>query len=107
MSFSDYRTALVTGAAYGGVQSVTLIQSFADGDDQHRVSVAWNVGFDLGTGLGAAVVGVIAAQSSFRAAFFALACGCLLAAAALSAAQLWTRDRRLAAAARDLNLAIP
>ena len=73
--------ALVTGAAYGGLQSVTLIQAFAEGDDQHRVSVAWNVGFDLGTGLGAVVVGVIAAQSSFRAAFFALACACLVAAA--------------------------
>ena len=73
--------ALVTGVAYGGLQSVTLIQAFAEGDDQHRVSVAWNVGFDLGTGLGAVVVGVIAAQSSFRAAFFALACACLVAAA--------------------------
>ena len=72
--------ALVTGAAYGGLQSVTLIKAFADGEDHHRVSVAWNVGFDLGTGLGAAVVGLIAAQSSFRAAFWALACGCLLAA---------------------------
>ena len=73
--------ALVTGAAYGGLQSVTLIQAFAEGDDRHRVSVAWNVGFDLGTGLGAVVVGVIAAQSSFRVAFFALACACLVAAA--------------------------
>jgi MFS family permease len=72
--------ALVTGVAYGGLQSVTLIQAFADGDDRHRVSVAWNVGFDLGTGLGAAVVGVIAAQSSFRTAFLALACACLLGA---------------------------
>ena len=43
--------------AYGGLQSVTLIKAFADGEDHHRVSVAWNVGFDLGTGLGAAVVG--------------------------------------------------
>ena len=76
--------ALVTGAAYGGLQSVTLIKAFAEGDDQHRVSVAWNVGFDLGTGLGAMVVGVIAAQSSFRTAFFALACACLLAAVATS-----------------------
>lgn len=70
--------ALVTGVAYGGLQSVTLIQAFADGDDRHRVSVAWNVGFDLGTGVGAAVVGVIAAQSSFRTAFLALACACLV-----------------------------
>ena len=75
--------ALVTGVAYGGLQSVTLIQAFADGDDQHRVSVAWNVGFDLGTGLGAAVVGVIAAQSSFRTAFLALACACLAGAVAV------------------------
>jgi hypothetical protein len=30
--------------------------------------------------VGAAVVGLIAAQSSFRAAFFALACACLLGA---------------------------
>ena len=73
--------ALVTGVAYGGLQSVTLIKAFADGaGDHHRVSVAWNVGFDLGTGLGSAVVGVIAAQFSFRTAFFAMACACLLAA---------------------------
>ena len=31
----------------------------------------------------------------------------LLAAAALSAARLWTRDRRLATAAHDLGLAVP
>ena len=74
--------ALVTGVAYGGLQSVTLIKAFADGEDRHRVSVAWNVGFDLGTGLGAAVVGLIAAQSSFRTAFWALACACLLGALA-------------------------
>ena len=74
--------ALVTGVAYGGLQSVTLIKAFADGEDHHRVSVAWNVGFDLGTGLGAAVVGLIAAQSSFRTAFWALACACLLGALA-------------------------
>jgi len=73
--------ALVVGVAYGGLQSVTLIKAFADGEgDHHRVSVAWNVGFDLGTGLGAAVVGLIAAQSSFRTAFFVLACACLVAA---------------------------
>ncbi len=74
--------ALVTGVAYGGLQSVTLIQAFGEGDDQHRVSVAWNVGFDLGTGLGSAVVGLIAAQFSFRTAFFVMACACLLAALA-------------------------
>ena len=68
--------------AYGGLQSVTLLQAFADGEDQHRVSVAWNVGFDLGTGVGAAVVGLIAAQSSFSVAFFTLACACVLGALA-------------------------
>jgi MFS family permease len=74
--------ALVTGVAYGGLQSVTLVKAFADGaGDNHRVSVAWNIGFDLGTGLGSAVVGVIAAQSSFRAAFFTIAGACLVAAA--------------------------
>jgi MFS family permease len=73
--------ALVVGIAYGGLQSVTLVQAFADGGgDHHRVSVAWNVGFDLGTGLGSAVVGAIAAQSSFRTAFFAVAFACLVAA---------------------------
>ena len=72
--------ALVTGVAYGGLQSVTLVKAFADGDDRHRVSVAWNVGFDLGTGVGAAVVGAIAEQSSFRVAFFTLAGACVVAA---------------------------
>jgi predicted MFS family arabinose efflux permease len=77
--------ALVIGVAYGGLQSVTLVKAFADGDDRHRVSVAWNVGFDLGTGVGSAVVGVIAEQSSFRAAFFTLACACVLGAVASAA----------------------
>ncbi len=76
--------ALVTGVAYGGLQSVTLIKAFADGGDNHRVSVAWNVGFDLGTGLGSAVVGALAAQFSFSTAFFAMACACLVAAFVLA-----------------------
>lgn len=75
--------ALVVGAAYGGLQSVTLVRAFAEGrGEHHRVSVAWNVGFDLGTGLGAAVVGVVATQGSFRAAFLALAAACVLGALA-------------------------
>jgi sugar phosphate permease len=65
--------------------SVTLVQAFAEGEGRnHQVSVVWNVGFDLGTGLGAAVVGVIAAQSSFRTAFVTLACACVLVAVASS-----------------------
>jgi MFS family permease len=75
--------ALAVGVAYGGLQSVTLVQAFVDGEgDHHRVSVAWNVGFDLGTGLGAAGVGLIAVQSSFRTAFLAMACACVLGAIA-------------------------
>lgn len=73
--------AVVLGVAYGGLQSVTLVQAFADGEGRHQqVSVAWNVGFDLGTGLGAAVVGMLAAESSFRTAFVTLACACALVA---------------------------
>jgi MFS family permease len=77
--------ALVVGVAYGGLQSLTLVQAFAEAEGRnHQVSVAWNVGFDLGTGLGSAVVGVIAAQSSFRTAFVTLACACVLVAVASS-----------------------
>ncbi len=77
--------ALIVGVAYGGLQSVTLVQAFADGEGRnHQVSVAWNVGFDLGTGLGSAVVGMIAVQSSFRTAFVTLACACVLVAVASS-----------------------
>ncbi|GAB2529611.1 MFS transporter [Paramicrobacterium agarici] len=67
--------AAFIGTAYGGLQNVTLVEAFAAAGDRARnvVSVVWNAGFDLGTGLGSVVVGTIATASSFPASFAVLA----------------------------------
>lgn len=53
----------VVGVAYGGLQNLTLVVAFhsVTRRDYGRASAVWNVGFDAGTGLGAVVVGFIAA----------------------------------------------
>lgn len=63
------------GTAYGGLQNVTLVEAFAAAGDRARnvVSVVWNAGFDLGTGLGSALVGTLATATSFPASFVMLA----------------------------------
>lgn len=68
----------VVGLCYGGLQNLTLVVAFqAVGRRDYGVaSAVWNVGFDAGTGLGAVLVGMIAAGASFPVA--------LLVAAALS-----------------------
>lgn len=70
--------ALLVGVAYGALQNVTLVQAFAATGEHARgaVSVAWNVGFDAGTGLGAMAVGAMATSGSFPMAFVVLAVGC-------------------------------
>ena len=66
---------LLVGFAYGGLQNLTLTQAFASAGEpaRHSVSIAWNLSFDAGTGLGAFVVGAIATATSYSVAFAVLA----------------------------------
>lgn len=66
---------LAVGAAYGGLQNLTLVQSFAAAGERARsaVGTAWNVGFDAGTGLGALAAGAVATSASYTASYTALA----------------------------------
>lgn len=66
---------LLTGAAYGGLQNLTLTQAFIAAGEPARssVSIAWNLSFDAGTGIGAFAVGAIATAASYSAAFIVLA----------------------------------
>ena len=55
--------AAVFGTAYGAVQNLTLVVAFAraGGRGISTVSAVWNAAFDMGTGVGAVVVGALAA----------------------------------------------
>jgi predicted MFS family arabinose efflux permease len=55
--------AAVFGLAYGAVQNLTLVVAFARarGQGTSTVSAVWNAAFDAGTGIGAVVVGALAA----------------------------------------------
>jgi predicted MFS family arabinose efflux permease len=66
---------LLAGVAYGGLQNLTLAQAFTAAGEPARstVSIAWNLSFDAGTGLGAVATGAIATATSYSAAFFVLA----------------------------------
>ena len=66
---------LMVGVAYGGLQNLTLTQAFAVAGEPARdsVSIAWNLSFDAGTGLGAFAVGAIATATSYSVAFAVLA----------------------------------
>jgi predicted MFS family arabinose efflux permease len=66
---------LLTGVAYGGLQNLTLTQAFTAAGEQARssVSIAWNLSFDAGTGIGAFAVGAIATGTSYSVAFGVLA----------------------------------
>ncbi|WP_199565451.1 MFS transporter [Spongiactinospora rosea] len=57
----------LAGVSYGGLQNLTLVAAFAavPTRDRGTASAVWNIGFDVGTGLGALVVGFIAAGASF------------------------------------------
>jgi len=91
----------VTGIAYGSLQNVTLIESFAAVGSRHRdvASAVWNIGFDCGTGIGALVVGFIAARTSFGVALSTTSAVCLVVAVAVLVRILIGRSRR--AARRD------
>lgn len=67
------------GTAYGGLQNLTLVQAFAATGEHARsaVSVAWNVGFDAGTGLGSLAVGALATSFSFPTAFAVMTAVCV------------------------------
>ncbi|EHR52055.1 arabinose efflux permease family protein [Saccharomonospora marina XMU15] len=60
------------GAAFGVVQNDALVAMFAR-TSAGTASVAWNVAFDAGQGLGAVAVGAVAAQVGFPVAFGVLA----------------------------------
>jgi len=61
--------------AYGGLQNLTLAQAFTAAGEPARssVSIAWNLSFDAGTGLGAFAAGAIATATSYSVAFGVLA----------------------------------
>jgi predicted MFS family arabinose efflux permease len=60
----------VVGISYGGLQNLTLVAAFraVARRDYGVASAAWNVGFDAGKGLGAVLVGLVAAGTSFPVA---------------------------------------
>jgi predicted MFS family arabinose efflux permease len=55
--------AAVFGTSYGAVQNLTVVVAFAraEGRGGSTVSAVWNAAFDTGTGIGAVVVGALAA----------------------------------------------
>ncbi|WP_069814596.1 MFS transporter [Streptomyces sp. TP-A0874] len=65
---------LLLGVAYGGLQSVTLVQAFdhAGTENRHTTSVAWNIGYDAGTGVGALTLGLAAHAATFSTGFTVL-----------------------------------
>lgn len=62
--------AALVGISYGGLQNLTLVLSFQAVSRPHygSASAVWNIGFDLGTGLGAVLIGMVAAGASFSVA---------------------------------------
>lgn len=72
--------SLLLGAAYGGLQNLTLVISFAAVTRRHigLASAIWNVGFDLGSALGSVVVGAIAVRAGFPPALLFTAAFALL-----------------------------
>lgn len=60
----------LVGISYGGLQNLTLVMSFRVVDRPHysSASTVWNIGFDTGTGLGAVLIGALAAGASFSTA---------------------------------------
>lgn len=66
-----YVGSVLLGLAYGGLQSTSLVTAFRLGGSARltRVSVLWNVSFDLGTGMGALAVGALATAAGLPFAF--------------------------------------
>jgi MFS family permease len=85
---------LLAGAAYGGLQNLTLAQALTTAGEQARssVSIAWNLSFDAGTGLGAFAAGAVATATSYSVAFALLALAAGLVGGRGSVRRLpWTR----------------
>lgn len=72
--------AALLGCAYGGLQNLTLLVSFASVTRRHYglASSVWNIGFDLGSGLGSVLVGAIAVRAGFPSALLVTAAIALL-----------------------------
>lgn len=83
--------ALLVGAGYGFLQSVTMVRALNDAGPAHnaRASVAWNANFDLGTGLGGLALGALAQAGGFPGAWWIWA-GLM----AVSVAVMGVRDAR-------------
>ncbi|MEB2528612.1 MFS transporter [Kocuria rosea] len=62
--------AAMVGISYGGLQNLTLVVTFHAVSRLHygTASAVWNIGFDIGTGLGSVLVGMVAAGTSFSTA---------------------------------------
>lgn len=67
--------ALLLGVSYGGLQNLTLVVAFDAVPRKHigTASAVWNLGFDLGAGLGSVLVGLIAAGFGFPTALLTCA----------------------------------
>ncbi len=67
--------ACLVGVSYGGLQNLTLVVAFEVVTKGHfrLASAVWNVGFDLGTGLGSVLVGLLAAGYGFGTALIVAA----------------------------------
>jgi len=59
--------AAALGCAYGGLQNLTLVLAFAAVDPARygTASAVWNIGFDIGSGVGSVLVGFIAVAFGF------------------------------------------
>ena len=67
--------ATVFGLSYGGVQNTSLVVAMARAGERGTTtaSAVWNASFDAGTGVGALVVGVVAAAVGLDLAYAVLA----------------------------------
>lgn len=75
---------LILGVGYGFLQSVTMVRTFADSQGETtRASVAWNVNFDVGTGLGGLALGALIQSTGAVSAWFIWAALLLVAAAVM------------------------
>ncbi len=65
----------IVGTAYGALQNLTLLVSFGQVSRRHygTASTVWNIGFDSGTALGSALLGVVASQIGFPSGLLILA----------------------------------
>ncbi|MEV5545733.1 MFS transporter [Streptomyces sp. NPDC052309] len=86
---------LAVGVAYGGLQNLTLVQSFAAVGERARSSAgtAWNVGFDAGTGLGALAAGGVATATSYTVSYAVLAAVTALVGAGWAGSRWRARGR--------------